>query len=88
VLRRRLGMGKLTACMKRRIKREMSGEKPTIWVGKRGASQDLLEEIGKQLEQREMVKIKILKSALEGKKACEIASVIADKTGATLIEVS
>ncbi|MEM3725394.1 MAG: YhbY family RNA-binding protein [Candidatus Bathyarchaeia archaeon] len=80
-------MSKLTAGMKRRIKREMSGEKPTIWVGKGGASQDLLEEIGKQLEQKEMVKVKILKSALEGKKAYAIASVIADKTGATLVEV-
>jgi RNA-binding protein len=80
-------MSKLTAGMKRRIKREMTREKPTIWVGKGGASQDLLEEIGKQLEQREIVKVKILKSALEENKAYAIASLIANQTGATIVEV-
>lgn len=80
-------MSKLTAGMKRRIKREMIHEKPTIWIGKSGSSQDLLEEIGKQLEQREIVKVKILKSALEESKASAIASLIADQIGANLVEV-
>jgi RNA-binding protein len=80
-------MSKLTAGMKRRIKREMTSEKPTIWVGKGGISRDLLGEIEKQLEQREMVKVKILKSALDENKANAIASSIAEQTKANLVEV-
>ncbi|MGQ9641799.1 MAG: YhbY family RNA-binding protein [Candidatus Bathycorpusculaceae bacterium] len=80
-------MSKLTAGMKRRIKREMTREKPTIWIGKDGSSQDLLGEIERQLEQKEIVKVKILKSALEGSKAAAVASLIADQTEANLVEV-
>ena len=80
-------MSKLTAGMKRRIKRRLSGEKPTVWIGKNSVSQELLKEIEKQLEKREMVKIKILKSALQGDKAKQIASRIAKQTEASLVEV-
>jgi RNA-binding protein len=80
-------MSKLKAGMKRRIKRETTHEKPTIWIGKGGSSQDLLGEIKRQLEQKEVVKIKILKSALEENKASVIASLVADQTGANLVEV-
>jgi RNA-binding protein len=73
--------------MKRRIKRKLSGEKPTIWVGKSGTSKELLKEIEKQLEKNEMVKVKVLKSALEGNRAKEIALKIAEETGASLVEV-
>lgn len=80
-------MSKLTAGMKRRIKRRLSGEKPTVWIGKNSVSQELLKEIEKQLEKREMVKIKILKSALQRDEAKGIASKIAEQTGAALVEV-
>jgi RNA-binding protein len=80
-------LSKLTFGMRRRIKRKLSGEKPTIWVGKSGASKELLKEIEKQLEKNEMVKVKVLKSALEGNKAKEIASKVAEETGASLVEV-
>lgn len=80
-------MSKLTARMKRRIKRRLSGEKPTIRIGKNKVSQELVKEIEKQLEKKEMVKIKILQSALEGDEAKEIASGIAERTGASLVEV-
>jgi len=80
-------LSKLTAGMKRRIKRELSGERPTIWIGKSGVSQELLKEIDKQLDKSEMVKIKILKSALGGDEAKQIASRIAEKAEASLVEV-
>jgi len=73
--------------MKRRVKRQLSGEKPTIWIGKTKVSQELLKEVEKQLKKREMVKIKILRSALDGDEAKEIASRIAEQTGASLVEV-
>ena len=80
-------MSKMTTGMKRRIKRRLSGEKPTIWIGKNGVSQESLKEIEKQLDKREMVKIKILKSALEGDEAKQIALRIAEQTEASLVEV-
>ena len=80
-------MSKLTAGMKRRIKRELSDEKPTIWIGKNRVSEELLKEIKKQLDKKEMVKVKILKSALEGDEAKKIASRTAEQTEASLVDV-
>ncbi|MCK4439404.1 YhbY family RNA-binding protein [Candidatus Bathyarchaeota archaeon] len=80
-------MSKLTAGMKRRIKRQLGGERPTIRIGKNRVSQELLKEIEKQLERKEMVKIKILQSALDRDGAKEIASRIAEQTEASLAEV-
>lgn len=72
--------------MKRRIKREVSAEKPTIWVGKQGAAQ-IVNEVSRQLDQREIVKVKLLKSALRTEITKDIASKMAQKTSSTLIDV-
>ena len=80
-------MSKMSGRKKRRIKRRLSGEKPTIWIGKNGASQELLKEIKKQLEKEEAVKVKILKSALAEGQSKQIASKIAEQTEASLVEV-
>ncbi len=75
-----------TPKMKRRIKRELSAEKPTIWVGKQGGAQ-IVNEVSRQLDQREIVKVKLLKSALRTELTKDIASKMAQKTSATLIDV-
>ncbi len=75
-----------TPKMKRRIKREVSAEKPTIWVGKQGAAQ-IVNEVSRQLDQREIVKVKLLKSALRTEITKDIASKMAQKTSSTLIDV-
>jgi len=80
-------LNKLTFRMKHRIKRKLSGEKPSIWIGKNGVSEELLKEIEKQLEKKEMVKIRILKSALERDETKKIAVRIAEKTEASLVDV-
>ncbi|MDH5451434.1 MAG: ribosome assembly RNA-binding protein YhbY [Candidatus Bathyarchaeota archaeon] len=77
----------ITPKMKRRIKNELSAEKPTIWVGKEGASSQILNEIFRQLEKREMVKVKVLKSALKEEKTVKIASKIAEQTESSLVDV-
>ncbi len=77
----------ITSKIRRRIKRELSSEKPTIWIGKNGATEQIIAEISRQLEKRERVKIKMLKSALRNKKAEAVASKIAEQTGANLIDV-
>jgi len=77
----------ITSKIKRRIKSELSSEKPTVWIGKDGTSQQILAEISRQLEKGEMAKIKILKTALEEEETKNIASKIAEKTGSTLIDI-
>lgn len=80
-------MSKLTAGMKRRIKRQLSGERATIQIGKNRVSLELLKEIERQLKEKEMIKIKILQSALDRNGAKETASRIAEQTEAFLVEV-
>jgi RNA-binding protein len=75
-----------TAAKKRSLKRKLSEEKPTVWVGKGGASAELLREIDRQLAKKETVKARILKSALSEHEAKQVASRIAERTGASLVE--
>jgi len=77
----------ITSKIRRRIKRELSSEKPSIWIGKNGATRQVIEEISRQLEKREMVKVKMLKSALRSEEAKAVGSRIAQQTGASLIDV-
>jgi RNA-binding protein len=72
---------------KNRMKRDLSLEKPTIWVGKEGTSPQTMNEISKQLEKRKMVKVQILKSALKDGSAKDIASRTAQQTESILIDV-
>jgi RNA-binding protein len=77
----------ITPKMKRRIKRTLSAERSTVHIGKAGATTQILNEVAKQLDTREMIKAKILKSALKDEEAKRIASKIAEKTDAELVEV-
>ena len=77
----------ITPKMKRRIKRKLAEEKPTVWVGKERATPHIVNEISKQLDKRECVKVKILRSALKNEEAKGVASRIAQLTESSLIEV-
>ena len=79
-------MSGLTTGKKRFIKRKLCDENPTVWIGKSGASAELLKEIEKQLTKNKMVKAKILKSALSEHETKEVATTIAQQTSATLVE--
>lgn len=80
-------MSKITTRMKRHVRHELKDEKPTVWVGKEGLTPPLLGEIENQLEKKKMLKIKILKSALQQDTAQTIASKAAEQTGASLVEI-
>jgi RNA-binding protein len=73
--------------MKRHVRHELKEEKPTIWIGKDGLTPQLSNEIENQLEKKKMLKIKILKSALQQDTAQTIASKAAEQSGASLVEV-
>lgn len=77
----------ITSRMKRRLKQGLSAEKPTVWVGKEGSTTQIINEISRQLEQREVVKTKILQTALKDEDPKDMAIKIANQTGSALIEV-
>jgi RNA-binding protein len=77
----------ITSKMKRRIKRELNVEKPTVWIGKEGATPQILNEISRQLDKKKIVKVKMLKTALKDEDTKSIASKIAQQTESVLIDV-
>jgi RNA-binding protein len=80
-------VSRLSARAKRRIKGRMCEEKPTVWIGKNHVSKEVVEEIEKQLDKREVVKVKILRTALNEGEVKEIASNISARTESNLVEV-
>ena len=76
-----------TKRQKLRIKREMAEEKPSIWIGKSGITDELIKEVSNQLERTQVAKIKILKTALKTTHIEELAREIAYKTESNLIEI-
>ena len=80
-------MNKITTKLKRHVRHELKYEGPTIWVGKDGFSPQVLNEVEKQLSKQKMLKIRILKTALQEETAQTIASRIAQQTNAALVEV-
>ena len=80
-------MLKLTTRMKRHVRHKLKDEKPTIWIGKEGLTPQISGEIEKQLNKNRMLKVKILKSALQRDTAKAIAAKAAEQAEAALVEV-
>jgi RNA-binding protein len=66
---------------------QSSVKEPTIWVGKNGVTKELLSQVSRQLEVREMVKVKAQKTSLEDSDVSKIADQIAGATGSEIIDV-
>ena len=77
----------LTPKIKRKIKRKLSDERANVLIGKNGASQEIITEIDDQLERLEMLKVKILKTALKETNTKAIARQIAEQVNSALVEV-
>jgi RNA-binding protein len=77
----------LTPKMRQRIKAALRTERPTVHIGKEGATAQIINEVAKQLDAREMIKAKILKTALKDEEAKNIAAKIAEQTESELVEV-
>ncbi|MCO5380735.1 MAG: YhbY family RNA-binding protein [Methanosarcina sp.] len=70
-----------------RLKSEANQISPILNIGKNGVTDTLIEELNKQIKANRLVKVRVLKSAEEGKDLKAIAEEIADATRSTLIEV-
>ncbi len=70
-----------------RLKSEANQITPILNIGKNGVTDTLIEELNKQIKAKRLVKVRVLKSAEEGKDVKVIAEEIAAATRSTLIEV-
>ena len=70
-----------------RLKSEANQITPILNIGKNGVTDTLIEELNKQIKAKRLVKVRVLKSAEEGKDVKVIAEEIATATRSTLIEV-
>jgi RNA-binding protein len=80
-------LSKITTKMKRHVRHKLKDEKPTIWIGKEGLTPQISNEIDTQLDKHKMLKVKILRSAIQTETAKIIASEAAEQAGASLVEV-
>ena len=80
-------MSKITTKMKRHVRHKLKDEKPTLWIGKEGLTPQISNEIEKQLDKHKMLKVKILRSALQTETVKLIASEAAEQASAALVEV-
>ena len=71
----------------RRLKAKSRVIEPKIWIGKEGVSQQLIQHVQKQLNARELVKVKLQKTALTNLETENIAWKVSDATGSTLVDV-
>ena len=59
--------------------------KPVVWIGKNGLNLDVFDEIHRQLDKKELVKIKFTKSFISEKDKKQVAEEVASKTKSELI---
>jgi RNA-binding protein YhbY len=76
----------ITKQQRLRIKRKYAKERPTLLIGKNGATKEVVEEVKKRLKRNEVVKIKILKTALVQTTMKEITKKLVNNTKSELIE--
>lgn len=70
-----------------RLKAQANQLSPILNIGKNGVTDTLIEELNKQIKANRLVKVRVLKSAEEGKDLNAIAEEIAASTRSTLIEI-
>jgi putative YhbY family RNA-binding protein len=71
----------------RRLQSRSRRTDATIWIGKQGATDELAKHVVSQLKARELVKLKVHKSALSETETSTLAEKMATSTGSTLVEV-
>ena len=71
----------------RRLKAKSRVIEPTIWIGKEGISPQLIQHVQKQLDARELIKLKLQRSAVANSEMNNIAAKISDATASILVDV-
>lgn len=71
----------------RRLQTKSRAIEPTVWIGREGASEQLIGHVRDQLESRELIKLKLQRGALEKSETVRLAEEIASSTGSILVDV-
>ena len=69
----------------RKLRSKAVNLKPVVWIGKNGLNLDVFDEIHRQLDKKELVKIKFTKSFISEKDKKQVAEEIISKTNSELI---
>ena len=69
------------------LKRDAAHLTPLLNIGKNGVTDSVIEELLRQFKRNKLVKVKILKSALEDLDRKAIAGELAKRTGSQLVEI-
>ena len=80
-------MSGITTRMKLHVRHKLKDEKPTVWIGKDGLTEQLTSQLDKQLEKNKMIKVRLLKTALKQENPTAIATKAAEQTASSLVEV-
>jgi RNA-binding protein len=68
-----------------KLRREFAQEKATLWVGRNGLTKDLVSEALRQLDEAELVKVRVQKSVTQS--AADVAKVLAETLKAEVVDV-
>nr|MDO8080770.1 YhbY family RNA-binding protein [Candidatus Freyarchaeota archaeon] len=68
------------------IIKELRSEPATLILGKKGITEEFIEEVKRQLKRKRVIKIRTLKSVLAEQSMDELASAIAIKAKSQLLE--
>ena len=72
---------------KHAIKQKAKSLEPHIRIGKKGLTKEMIEEIAKQLKDKELIKIKLLRPSVKDRKQKKALAIeLAEKTGSMLID--
>jgi len=69
----------------RELKKKAAALEPIVRIGKSGLSGTVVGEIKKQIEQKKLIKVKMLRSFVGAGDKKKLAAEIAEKTGSTLV---
>lgn len=59
----------------------------TIWIGKKGINEGLINQINKQLKAKKLIKLKVQKFFLQEHSINEVAEIIAKRTESKIIDI-
>ena len=68
------------------LKQKAKSLEPSARIGKSGLTESIIDEIKIHLKKKKLVKVKLLKSSIQGKDKKAVARELAEKTGSVLVD--
>ena len=68
------------------LKQKAKSLEPSVRIGKSGLTESIIDEIKIHLKEKKLVKVKLLKSSIQGKGKKAVARELAEKTSSVLVD--